>query len=127
LRHALTVVVDLIGLRAAGLPATDNGYWDRKAAAKPVSRTVVTAVRAAISAAAISAAAISATAMAATTAMATVAATMAATVPAAVASAAVGSESGSRNEGAAQHEGNGEGNSCFAKHVSISLNMAGAE
>jgi hypothetical protein len=50
----------------------------------------------------------------------------AANVPAAAAVGAPG-ESVSRNERAAQHEGNRDGNGCFAKHVLVSLlNMAGA-
>ncbi|MGA9206665.1 MAG: hypothetical protein WB347_02625 [Terriglobales bacterium] len=79
-------------LRAAGLPATNNGHGQGKAAAKPVSRTVVATVCAAISA----------TALTATPDVATVpAATMACMTSASVTSAA-GSESVSRSEDSAQ-------------------------
>jgi hypothetical protein len=52
-------------------------------------------------------------------------AAMTATVAsAAVASATVRGESVSRHKRAAQHYSDGAGNSCFAKHVFISLSMA---
>jgi hypothetical protein len=111
-------IFTLIGARAARLPATNNRYRHWKAGAKPVTRTVVAAVCAAIVAAVVAAV------------VAAMTATNVSAVAAVAAVAAVGAfgESVSRNERAAQHEGNGEGScgdgSCrFAKHVLVSLNV----
>jgi hypothetical protein len=47
----LLIIFQIVGLRAASLPATNNGYRHWKARAKPVSRTVVATIGAAVSAA----------------------------------------------------------------------------
>jgi hypothetical protein len=40
----MPTVFKSVDFRAAGLPATNNGDWDWKAGAEPVSRTVVAAI-----------------------------------------------------------------------------------
>jgi cobalamin biosynthesis Mg chelatase CobN len=83
----LLIIFQIVGLRAASLPATNNGYRHWKARAKPVSRTVVAPIGAAISAAV--SAAVSATTTSTTTATSAVEARAATAAVGSAATAAV--------------------------------------